>query len=482
MRILLASSEAHPYSKTGGLADMVGALGKALALAGHQVALVTPLYKGITERFSEIKRSDVSFEVQLGPGQVRAEVWCAEPKTGVALYFVDQPEFFHRPALYHEDGVDYPDNAARFIFFSKAVTHLARRLPLKPELVHAHDWQTGLVPLLITHQRKLEGWTDAPRTCMTIHNLAYQGLFAATLYPLTNLPWDYFSPAGLEFYGKMGCLKAGIAFADMITAVSPRYAREITTNEFGCGLDGLLRHRQASLFGILNGVDYEEWNTKTDPHIKHPYSKDDMSGKIANKIELQKELGLPQDATIPLFGSIGRLVEQKGIDIMLGALQEMLHSRIQFVLLGTGASSFEKGFADLARQFPAQAAIRIGFDEALSHRIEAGCDFFLMPSQFEPCGLNQMYSSRYGTIPIVRKTGGLDDTVIDATENIEVANGIKFSSYTAPALAKGIRKALALFEEAELFRRFRMNAMNADFSEERTAAEYVKVYQQALAL
>ncbi len=207
-----------------------------------------------------------------------------------------------------------------------------------------------------------------------------------------------------------------------------------------------------------------------------------MSGKIANKIELQKELGLPQDATIPLFGSIGRLVEQKGIDIMLGALQEMLHSRIQFVLLGNGASSFEKGFADLARQFPAQAAIRIGFDEALSHRIEAGCDFFLMPSQFEPCGLNQMYSLRYGTIPVVRKTGGLDDTVIDATENLEAANGIKFSAYTALALAKGIRKALALFEEAELFRRFRMNAMNADFSEERTAAEYVKVYQQALAL
>src|SRR6266481_4137846 len=346
MRILLASSEAHPYSKTGGLADMVGALGKALVRAGHQVALVTPLYHGITDRFAEIKRIDLNFEVQLGPGQVRAEVWSAESKTGVALYFVDRPEFFHRPTLYHKDGVDYPDNAARFIFFSKAVTHLARRLPLKPELVHAHDWQTGLVPLLIAHQRKSEGWTDAPRTCMTIHNLAYQGLFPATLYPLTNLPWDYFSPAGLEFYGKMGCLKAGIAFADVITAVSPRYAREIMTEEFGCGLEGLLRHRQSSLFGILNGVDYEEWNTASDPHLRHAYSCEDLAGKTANKIELQKEFGLPVDAALPLFGSIGRLVEQKGIDIMLGALQEMLHSSLRFVLLGAGDPSFERAFED----------------------------------------------------------------------------------------------------------------------------------------
>src|SRR5882762_4428716 len=480
MRILLASSEVHPYSKTGGLGDMVGALAKALARAGHQVGLATPLYQGIADRFAEIKHIGLNFEVQLGPGRVRAGVWSVEPNPGVALYFIDQPEFFHRPTLYHKDGVDYPDNAARFIFFSKAVTHLARHLPLRPELVHAHDWQTGLVPLLIMHQRKSDGWTDAPRTCLTIHNLAYQGLFPATLYPLTNLPWDYFSPSGVEFYGKMGCLKAGIALADVITAVSPRYAREITTKELGCGLDGLLRHRQSSLFGILNGVDYDEWNTQTDPHINYPYSKDDLSGKTANKIELQKEFGLSPDATIPLFGSIGRLVEQKGMDIMLGALQEMLHSRIQFVLLGSGAPSFENGFADLAHQFPTQAAIRIGFDEALSHRIEAGCDFFLMPSQFEPCGLNQMYSLRYGTTPIVRKTGGLDDTVIDATENVEAANGIKFTSYSTPALAKGIRKALALFDEKELLHRFRMNAMSADFSEERTAAEYIKVYHKAL--
>jgi starch synthase len=315
---------------------------------------------------------------------------------------------------------------------------------------------------------------------MTIHNLAYQGLFPATLYPLTNLPWSYFSPAGLEFYGKMGCLKAGITFARVITAVSPRYAREITTQELGCGLDGLLRHRQDSLFGILNGVDYEEWNSSADRHLNHPFSPDDLAGKLANKLDLQKELGLPVEAAIPLLGSIGRLVEQKGVDIMLGALQEMLHSRMQFVLLGTGDSVFEKAFSDLAGQFPNQVRVRIGFDETLSHRIEAGCDFFLMPSRFEPCGLNQMYSLRYGTIPIVRKTGGLDDTVIDATENIERANGIKFTAFSTPALVKGIRKAFALFEEKELLKRFQLNAMSADFSEQRTTTEYIKAYEKAL--
>ena len=480
MRVLLASSEVHPYSKTGGLADMVAALGKGLARSGQEVALVTPLYAGIRERFPEIQPAGIKFELPLGPGRVEGRAWKVRPAERFEVYFVEQEDFFNRPALYHVDGVDYPDNAARFIFFSKAVAHLARQLPLGPELVHAHDWQTGLVPLLLAHQRRSGEWPQAPRTCMTIHNLAYQGVFSPTLYPLSNLPWDYFNPNGIEFYGKMSCLKAGLAFADLMTAVSPRYAREITTQEYGCGLDGLLRHRQAALFGILNGVDYEEWNTLQDRFVKHPYSREDLGGKNVNKLELQQEVGLPQDAAIPLFGSIGRLVEQKGVEILLDALQEMLHSKMQFVLLGSGDPPFEQAFLKLAERFPAQVSVRIGFDEGLSHRIEAGCDYFLMPSRFEPCGLNQMYSLRYGAIPIVRRTGGLDDTVIDVTENAEQANGIKFGEYSARALAKAMRKALVLFEEAELLQRFRTNAMSADFSEERTAAEYLRVYQHAL--
>jgi starch synthase len=479
MRILLASSEVHPYSKTGGLADMVGALGKSLARAGHEVGLVAPLYAGICERFPELKRTDYSLDLQLGPGRMQGRVWSSSRIAGFTVYLVEQPHFFHRPTLYHKDGIDYPDNAARFLFLSKAAVHLSRHLPLKPELVHAHDWQTGFVPLLIADQQKRD-WPDAPRTCMTIHNLAYQGLFPPTLYPLSNLPWDYFTPDGVEFYGKMSCLKAGIAYAHVITAVSPRYAREIMTQAYGCGFDGLLRHRQSSLSGILNGVDYDEWNTTHDPFLKHPYSAAQIEGKTANKLELQREVGLPVDPGIPLFGSIGRLVEQKGVDIMLGALEEMLHTKLQFVMLGTGAPAFEKGFLDLAARFPLQVAVRIGFDEPLSHRIEAGSDFFLMPSRFEPCGLNQMYSLRYGAIPIVRMTGGLDDTVIDITENVERANGIKFGEYSARALAKGIRKALVLFNEPELFHRFRLNGMAADFSENRTAAQYVKAYERAL--
>ncbi len=479
MRILLAGSEVHPYSKTGGLADMVGALAKTLARAGHRVGVVTPLYAGIRERFPGLKRLDLPLELPLGARRVGGEIWRLKPMPGLTVYFVDQPAFYQRTGLYQEEGVDYPDNAERFIFLSKAVAHLALHLDWQPEVLHLHDWQTSPAALLIQHQRKPAGQGTAPGICLTIHNLAYQGLFPAAQYALTNLPWSYFTPAGVEFYGQMSCLKVGIVYADVVTTVSPRYAREITTEEMGCGLDGLLRQRNSSLLGILNGVDYEEWNPANDPYLKHPYTASDLSGKAANKLELQKEFGLPVDASLPLFGSIGRLAEQKGVEIMLGALEEMLRTNMQFVAVGSGAPAFQRAYQDLARRYPSQAGVRIGFDEGVSHRIEAGCDFFLMPSRFEPCGLNQMYGLRYGTIPIVRATGGLDDTVIDAREDAARTNGIKFNDYSAPALAKGIRKALALFEEPEALKHFQRNAMAADFSWDRTVAQYLQVYQRA---
>ncbi len=479
MRILLASSEVHPFSKTGGLADMVGALGKALARADHRVGIVTPLYLGIRERFPGMRPLDLSLEFALGVRRAAAEVWALESGSGPTIYFVDVPEFYQRATLYQKDGLDYPDNAERFILFSKVVAHLALHLPWKPELLHLNDWQTAMAALLLRHQRRLPAWSAAPRTCMTIHNLAYQGVFPASQYALTNLPWDYFVPAGVEFYGQVNCLKTGIAYADVITTVSPRYAREITTEELGCGLDGLLRQRQSSLFGILNGVDYEEWQTVNNPYLPAAYSAGDLSGKARNKAELQKELDLPASPQMPLFGNIGRLVEQKGVDIMLGALHEMFSANIQFVQLGTGAPGFQRAYQDLARRFPDRAAVRIGFDEGLSHRIEAGCDFYLMPSRFEPCGLNQMYSLRYGTVPVVRGTGGLDDTVTDPRENPDVANGIKFHEYSSRALAKAIRKALTLYEQAELLQRFRQNGMAADFSWDRTAAKFLEVYGRA---
>lgn len=480
MKILLASSEVHPYSKTGGLADMTGAIAKALAHAGNQVGVVTPLYRGIQERFPGIQKLDWHMDLPLGLRRVRAEAWTLTPTPGLTIYFIHQPEFFQRGGLYQENGVDYMDNAERFIFFSKTVIHLARYLPWQPELVHLHDWQTGLVPLLMLHQKLQGGWGSLPRTCFTIHNLAYQGVFPAAKYGLTNLPDDYFNPSGIEFYGNMNCLKAGIAYGDMITTVSPRYAREIMTPEAGCGLDDLLRKRQGSLHGILNGVDYEEWNTTKNPYLWQPYSVRNMAGKVLNKAELQKELGLPVEVDTPLFGSITRLADQKGLDIQLGALEEMLSTKIQFVLLGSGSPVYEKAYRELARRHPSKVALWFGFDQALSHRIEAGCDFYLMPSKFEPCGLNQMYSLRYGTIPIVRITGGLDDTVVDISENRDKADGIKFEEYSARALAKSVRKALVLYGESRLLRHYQQNAMAADFSWDRAVKRYLEVYRAPL--
>lgn len=480
MRLLLASSEVHPYSKSGGLADMVAALAKALGRAGHQVGLVTPLYRGIRERFPQLQRLDYFLEVPLGDQRIQCEVWTLQPSEGLTVYFIDRPEFYHRSGLYNEGGHDYADNAHRFIFFSKCVAHLARYLPLQPDIVHVHDWQVGLVPLMILHQRWHEGWSSAPKTCLTIHNLAYQGNFPRQDYGLANLPLDYFNPNGAEFWGQLSCLKSGISYADLLTTVSPRYAREITTEEYGCGLDPVLRSRQESLFGILNGVDYDEWNTTNNPNLRFAFSAENVSGKASNKTELQKELGLPVNPGVPLFGSITRLADQKGVDIQLGALEEMLAANVQFALLGSGSAEFERAYTDLARRHPDKVSITLGYNQGLSHRIEAGSDFFLMPSRFEPCGLNQMYSQRYGTLPIVRVTGGLDDTVTDLTEDEQHANGIKFREYSVRALAKAIRKALVLYGSKALLSQMQRSAMQLDFSWKRTADTYLKAYQRGL--
>jgi len=479
MKVLLASSEVHPYSKTGGLADMVGALGKALVRAGDEARIVTPLYRGIRERFPAMRRVDWRFDLPLGAQTVSAELWLLEVEKRLTVYFIHQPEFYQRAGLYLEKNLSYPDNAERFIFFSKCVAHLARYLPWRPDLVHVHDWQVGLVPALMQHEQRAGGWASPPATCLTIHNLAYQGTFPAAAFALTNLPGEYFTLEGAEFYLQLNCLKAGIAFADAITTVSQRYAREIMTEEFGCGLDGFLRKRRDQLFGILNGVDYDEWNTTSNPFLKHPYSATRLAGKRKNKSDLQREFGLPVAADIPLFGTVTRLAEQKGVDIQLGALEEMLSSNIQFILLGSGAPAYERAYFDLARRFPSKMAATFGYDEGLSHHIEAGCDFYIMPSQFEPSGLNQMYSLRYGTIPVVRAVGGLDDSVIDCSQDPVKARGIKFREYSARALAKAIRKAIALYEKPKLLRHYRQNAMKTDFSWAKTVGEYRKVYRLA---
>lgn len=479
MNILFASSEVHPFSKTGGLADMVSALGKALAQAGHDVHVITPLYRGLREKFPKLIQVDWQYNLQLGTKWEQGKLWSLELQKGLTIYFVEHAGFFDRPGIYLENNVSYADNAERYIFFSKCVTHLARYSRWRPDIIHVHDWQVALVPALMLHQARAEAWLNPPPTCLTIHNLAYQGTFPASAFSLTNLPGEFFTPDAAEYYNQLNCLKAGIIFADALTTVSPRYAREITTESLGCGLDDRLRQRRKQLFGILNGVDYGEWNTTKNSFLPHAYSVAEIAGKAANKSALQKEVGLPERDKVPLFGTISRLAEQKGVDIELGALEEMLTADIQFVVLGSGSPAFEKGYQKLALRFPGKVAVRLGYNEGLAHRIEAACDFYLMPSQFEPCGLNQMYSLRYGTIPVVRATGGLDDSVIDYTQDAARANGIKFQEYSARALAKAIRKALAIYDRPELLNQFRRNAMKVDFSWKKTVGEYLKVYEAA---
>ncbi len=453
MNILHASSEVFPYSKTGGLADATAALAKSQAAAGHAVTLVTPLYRVIREKFDGLK--------PLGRAQMLANVWSLKPEPNLTVLFIDEPEWFDRNSLYSHN-----DDAERFIFFSKCVARLARHA----EIVHAHDWQSGLVMPLLAD--------ETIGKVFTIHNAAYQGCFPADKFELTGLPKSFFDWRQLEFHGGVSLLKGGIVFADLVTTVSPRYARELLSEEYGCGLEGVFQSRVGTLTGVLNGVDYNEWNTTDNPHLAAAYSADSLDGKHLNKLALQREFGLPELADVPLFGNISRFTDQKGIDILLGALEQLLSSSLifQFTGLGSGDSLLEKSMSNLAKRYPKQVAVKIGYDTGLAHRIEAGSDFYLMPSRFEPCGLNQLYSLRYGSVPIVRATGGLDDSVIDLGHGEDMATGIKFVDCSAAALGQALGQAQELFADRERLAKVRGNGMRTDFSWTKTTAEYDKLY------
>ncbi|MBO4544851.1 MAG: glycogen synthase GlgA [Verrucomicrobia bacterium] len=480
MKILLATSELYPYSKTGGLADMVAALGKTLAKQGHQVGIVTPLYAGIQEKWPDLEKMDWKLQVSLDWKSVEGAVYQRKTEDGCTLYFIAQGLYFDRDGIYQHKGVDFADNAERYTFFSKAVVNLAEYLPWQPELVHVHDWQTSLVPLLLKHLRSSGALQRKIASCLTIHNLAYQGLFAKEVFAMANVPWGYFDPAGAEYYGNFNFLKTGIVFADTLTTVSPHYAEEIQGAEYGVGLNGILNQRKNDLTGILNGADYDVWNTETNPSIPFHYSVKSMAGKTKCKTALQRRMGLPEDPKIPLFANIGRMAEQKGVDIMIPAVEDILTGDVQFVCLGGGAAHYERGVQNLHQLFPQKTNCFIGYDPQLAHLITAGADFFLMPSQYEPCGLNQMYSLRYGTLPIVRDTGGLSDSVIDPHESADKADGFKFSRYSANDLGRAIIRALSIYYSPARFKAMRRNAMAADFSWDQTARSYVRVYQKAI--
>lgn len=475
MNVLFAASELSPYAKTGGLGDVLAALPAVMRRRGHSVSCVLPLYRGLREQLPEAKLTDLVLTIPLGERTIPARVWKAATETGVALFLIEENDFFDRPSLYGEGG-DYIDNAARFIFFSKAIVELARHLQPVPQILHLNDWQTGLVPAFV----RAGGLPF--KTVYTIHNLAYQGSFWGFDFAMTNLPGDYFSARGVEFYGYLNCMKAGITLAHQVTTVSPRYAEEIQTEAYGCSLQGVLGEQRHKLTGILNGIDTEQWNPRADLFTAEPFHSGNLKGKAGCRDALLNEFGLPEEEG-PVFGCITRLTYQKGIDLLRVVLDDLVGQGARFVMLGSGDAEFEEWFRGLAARHPRRVGIRIGFDEKLAHRIVAGSDFFLMPSLFEPCGLTQMYSLRYGTLPVVHETGGLADSVDDYRPEDGAeggGTGFLFSPYAPGPFREACQRALHLFPRKAELLAVRRRAMKKEFDWDRSAAAYEEVYSRAL--
>ena len=477
MKIAVVSSEVVPFAKTGGLADVAGALPKALEKLGHEIVIILPYYKMVKKGNHSINEMTKKIYAQLGNRIVDATVCTSKVGNNVSVYFIKKDVYFDRDELYRTKSGDYKDNAERFVFFSKATLSLLEELDFKPDVIHCNDWQTGLVPLLLKTIEKENPFFQNTRTLFTIHNLAYQGLFWHYDMHMTNLPWDVFTKDGIEFYGKMNLLKGGIVYSDKINTVSEKYAQEIQTPEYGCGLEGVLKSRSNSLSGILNGVDYEDWSPQKDKYIIKHFSSKSTAGKLECKKDLLSEYGLKINPEKPVIGVISRLADQKGFDILSPIMEDILKLDMGFILLGTGEEKYHNSFKEYARKFPANAGINIAFDIGLSHKIEAGCDMFLMPSLFEPCGLNQIYSLKYGTIPIVRATGGLDDTIEDFDPATGKGNGFKFTNYSPEVLLKTIKRAIEVYKDKTAWAKLQKNAMRCDFSWNASAKKYEKLYK-----
>lgn len=480
MRILLASPEVAPFAKTGGLADVAGALPKALAKLGHDVRVVLPKYRMVDAAKHGLRPVVASVPVPVAGRMEKATIWQGAIN-GVPVYLVQHDGYYDREALYQTKEGDYPDNAERFAFFSRAVLEMIRPLDFLPEIYHCNDWQTGLLPTYLRTVYQGERELQAAGALFTVHNLGYQGLFGPEAMAAANLGHELFNPFGIEFYGKVNFLKAGLVFSDVINTVSRKYSLEIQTEEFGCGLEGVLRARAKDVHGILNGIDYDEWHPARDAFIAAKFSRDDLAGKAACKRDLQRAFGLPERPEVPLLAVISRLTPQKGMDLVVEVLDGVLGMEAQFVLLGTGDADLHRAFEQARARHPSRIGLKLGFDVALSHKIEAGADLFLMPSRYEPCGLNQMYSLAYGTVPVVRATGGLDDTIQPFDPATGQGTGFKFADATARALLQAVRDALATYRRPQQWRRLVQNGMACDFSWDRSAREYEALYGQIAA-
>ena len=476
LRILYVASEVAPFAKTGGLADVAGALPQALARLGHDVRVVMPLHRGAAAAAGDLRVVLPRVSVPIGDRTVDGallEGWLGDR---VPVYFVAQDGYYDRPALYGA-----PDDCERYVFFCRSIMTALPALGWTPQVVHANDWQAGLIPVYLeTLYRDIPAYADVA-TVFTVHNLAYQGVFWHYDLPMTGLGWDLFTPAALEFYGHLSLLKGGLVFADLVTTVSPTYAREIQTPDFGDRMDGILRERSADLVGVPNGLDVAVWNPMTDRDIPKRYDREDLAGKVACTAALRDEMALPDSGRrTPLVGVVSRLAAQKGIDLVAGAVPAIRAAGAQLVVLGTGEEDLERWLGELARAHPESLAVRIGFDDHLARRIYAGADLFLMPSRYEPCGLGQLIALRYGTVPVVRRTGGLADTVRAWDETTGEGTGFLFDDLSAEACGAALARACAVHADPVAWRRLVQNAMAANFSWDASAESYVTCYRRAI--
>jgi starch synthase len=479
LKVLFLSSEVLPFAKTGGLADVAGALPIALKRRGIDVSVIMPFYRTVKESTHEVSLIFKDLEIPFGEKMLRADIFQSKFGNDVPIYLVEREDMFGRPNLYGNSKGDYYDNLERFSFFSHAALKIMHSLEYAPDVIHCHDWQTGLVPALIKGPYRKGSFLSTTSTVFTIHNIGYQGLFPPEKLPVTGLSGpQYFHPEGLEYWGNVSLLKAGIMYSDVVTTVSPTYAKEILSHEQGLGMEGVVMSRSKSLFGILNGIDYEEWDPSKDAHLACCYSPLTMGNKRKCKQDLLKEIGF--DRTMPqrpLIGMVTRLDKQKGLDILLEAFENIIELDVDLVILGSGDEKIEEALRNIADRRPDRVSVHRGFNNPLAHRIMAGADMLLVPSHYEPCGLTQLYALKYGTVPVVRATGGLNDTIEQFDEKTKAGNGFKFKYYTSDDLVEAIKCAVEIYKNKKLWKKLMSNGMALDFSWDKSAEDYINIYK-----
>ncbi len=481
MRVLMIASEATPFAQTGGLGEVLSALPAELAQLGLHIDVLMPKYRGITPEKYNIQKTDLAFELTLNAKKVSARIWRLNGNTSCRYLFLECDEYYDREYLYGSPEKDYEDNAERFVFLTRAALEMAALGRVHYDLFHSHDWQGALTPVYLRTLYAGVPGLEQSASVMTIHNLGYQGIFWHLDMPLVGVGWEFFTPKHMEFHGRLNFLKSGIIFADEVSTVSPGYRNEILTPEFGFGLEGVLNEKREHLTGILNGVDYQIWNPATDSLITANYSPQDLSNKAACKADLQKIAGLPVRADIPVITMVSRLSNQKGIDLLQSIIPSLIKRDINLVLLGTGESRYQKSFTEIAYKYPDKVAVFMRYDYTLAHRIFAGGDMMLAPSRYEPCGINQLYALKYGSVPVVRTTGGLKDTVEEFDPQTESGTGFTFEGPEASEFESTLMKALKVYkEDPDSWKNLMLRGMNKDFSWKRSAVEYAKLYERAI--